>query len=308
MSDTNSPSSSLESAILQTIAYADIFDFPLTVDEIHRYLSVPATHEQVAIALNEHPFLRSALASHDNFYCLAGKESIIQTRQQRTVISNKLWSSAKDYGRRIGRLPFVRMVAVTGSLAANNADPASDIDYLIVTEPKRLWLCRLFVIMMVKWAQFKGHTICPNYFLSENALEIQEWNLFTAREIIQMTPIHGQEIYGTLRDKNRWVADFLPNADSPPAHKRRPAVDGMIKRVSEAVFRTPIGSWLEKWEMNRKIRKLAAQNPASEEACFSPDYCKGHFDGHAGRIMNAYRVRLDAIDYESTPITDLVEL
>jgi hypothetical protein len=310
MSDTNPSLSSLENAILQTIAYADIFDYPLTVEEIHRYLvTVPATCAQVDQALSEHPSMLSALSTQDGYYCFTGREAIIDTRRQRAKISQNLWAIAKSYGRRIGRLPFVRMVAVTGSLAANNADPNSDIDYLIVTEPKRLWLCRLFVIAMVKWAQFRGHTICPNYFISENALVIHERSLFTARELTQMVPVYGSETYHVLYRKNAWVAEFLPNAaflqNLGNSHQESPDA---IKRDSEALLRTRIGFWLERWEMNRKIRKLTGQNPESDEARFSPDFCKGHFDGHARRIMDAYRDRLNTIAYDGpTPIADLVE-
>ena len=32
---------SMERAVLETLAYSDIFDFPLRIEEIHRYLSLP---------------------------------------------------------------------------------------------------------------------------------------------------------------------------------------------------------------------------------------------------------------------------
>ena len=59
--------------------------------------------------------------------------------------------------------------------------------------------------------------------------------------------------------------------------------------------------------MNRKIRKLTGQDPVSDEVCFSPDLCKGHFDGHARRILDAYQDRLNTIDYQPTLFADLVE-
>ena len=39
--------SALEEAILKTLAYSDIFDYPLTLDELHKYLVISATKDEI---------------------------------------------------------------------------------------------------------------------------------------------------------------------------------------------------------------------------------------------------------------------
>ncbi len=57
-------------------------------------------------------------------------------------------------------------------------------------------------------------------------------------------------------------------------------------------LRTPLGQWLDHWEMQRKIRKFQPQ-AAGSDAAFSRDWCKGHFDAHKQYALTAYQTRLE---------------
>lgn len=287
---------SLEVAIVQAVAYSDIFDYPLTAIEIHRYLmEAPATLDEISRILTGGRLVPRFLSSCEGFFSIPGREEIVETRRQRSEQSREVWKRAFRFGRIIASLPFVRMVAVTGELAMDNVGPHSDIDYFIVTEPGRLWLTRLMVIAVVRCAGTRGPEICPNYLLSSEALELDDRNMYTAHEVAQMVPIAGLEMYRRLRDLNPWVLDYLPNAAGPPRHIEAPAHWRGLRRLAERLLRTGIGARLERWEMDRKIRKLAGGDARLPETAYSPDRCKGHVDGHGERILSLFRKRWQAV-------------
>lgn len=288
----NSDLSAIESAILQTITYVDVFDYPLTPTEVHRYLiGVQTTAEAVNQILNNGHLVPDRLNQQDDYFFLSGHSAIVETRRRREAISKEMWPIAWHYGRLLSALPFVRMVALTGSLAVNNVEPPGDIDYLIITEHGRLWSCRAWTILLVRLAARRGIHLCPNYFLSERNLQFEEKNLYTAHELTQMVPIAGLSTYRQIRQLNSWTADFLPNATGIPqallTNEPR-STKRTIKRIPTAIIeslqRTPPGGWVERWEMERKIRKFSHQS-GGDESAFSANWCKGHFDGHRHRVL-----------------------
>jgi hypothetical protein len=285
----------ISASILSTVAYADIFDYPLTTTQIHRYLAgQTASKAEIATALADDRQVGCALSKKASFYTLRGREHLVDLRLRRAEVATRLWPRALRYGRAIAALPFVRMVAVTGALTMDNVEPDDDLDYLIITEPGRLWLARALVIGLVgKWAARHGDEICPNYLLSEKALVFEEHNLYTAHELAQMIPLSGQPLYQRMCRFNPWMARFLPNAQGPPKDvdmsegRWRPA-----RSLVETTLRTSVGARLERWERERKIRKFTHQIEDQATVSFSADRCKGHFYSHEHPVLTAFAERL----------------
>lgn len=294
----------LATAIVQTVAYVDVFDYPLRPAEVHRYLiGMAAPRAKVEQLLANGALVPRRLARHDDYLTLPGRQQIVETRRRREAIARRLWPFAIRYGRLIAALPFVRMVAVTGSLAVNNAEGEADIDYLIITANDRLWLSRAFIILIVRLAALRNVHLCPNYLLSERALLFSEQNLYTAHELAQMIPLSGQDVYGHIRHLNRWAEAWLPNAISapppaPPISAAESAPRKPLQGILERGLGGSLGGRLEKWERERKLAKFKRQTaesrqaPGSLEVHFSADWCKGHFEGHAGKIMRAFDERV----------------
>jgi hypothetical protein len=287
-------------AILNTIVYADIFDYPLTSAQIHRYLTgMRAAPESVSEQLENLGRQPGVLISVGEYYLLSGRENIVDIRKQREQTAARLWPQALRYGRMIAALPFVRMLAVTGSLAMNNAGDQGDIDFMIVTANDRVWLCRLLVLAVVRLATWQKVNLCPNYIVSERALSIPTRNLYAAHEFTQMVPLAGLDTYQEMRRLNPWFKNFLPNADGFPAQTEACDLQSShpagLRRLLEMLLSGLLGNWLERWEARRKIRKLSRENSDNPEALFNTDICKGHSNRH-GRstemVLNERLTRL----------------
>ena len=287
---------SLERAIAFAIAYADVYDYPLKPAEITRYLvGVEASRAEVDAALRSLSAPEGPLACKDGYVTLTGRESLVALRQRRADIAAEMWPRALRYGREIARIPFVRMVAVTGALTMGNVESDDDIDYFMITEPGRLWLSRFFIIqMVVKPAAREGDEVCPNYLVSTRAMTLFTHDLYHAHELAQMVPLHGWGVYRRFREANRWVARFLPNATDPPDIKGVTSQHSETapdrRRLPERVLRTPPGGWLDRREMKRMREKLAAENGHGEVEV-SPDRCKGHIGAHGHRAFEAFVTR-----------------
>ncbi len=282
----------LYAAVHLTLAYADVFDYPLTLLETHRYLiGVAASVPEVRAALAQ-----SDLVGRDgDYFHLVGREGTVGVRRRRAPVAEKMCARALRYGRLLARLPFVRMVALTGALTMGNVESGDDFDYLIITEPGRLWLTRAMVIgLVVRRAALRHDEICPNYLLTLDRLIIPQRNLYTAHELAQMVPLAGRHVYDRMRAANVWMLDFLPNAAGLPggAWRQEHEPRGALRGLAESILGADLGARVEHWEMTRKVPKLSCAVPADAEISLGPHCCKGHVGAHQQRVYEAFRRRV----------------
>jgi hypothetical protein len=286
----------IEGAILRSVSYADVFDYALTLDELHRYLIYESISlDELRETLASSDWLAARVTQVEGVCVLVGREGLAAQRRTRAESSAQLWIEARRWGRRLAHLPFVRMAAVTGALAVNNSTAGDDIDFLLVTAPGRVWLARAFAIILVRLARLAQIKLCPNYVLAESALELNRRDLFVAHELAQMVPLSGLETYWRMRAANAWEAAYLPNARTAPKYEPDLAPRGVgrwAQRLAEWLLGGKLVDWLECWERDRKIARFKKQfaHP-SPAAVLDESQVKGHFNDYGRDAIAAYADR-----------------
>lgn len=204
-------------AILKTLQYYALFSYPLTIAEIHGSCPCKCTFDiikkNIAELFDEH-----VIYKYDDMYStLPNIEQLAKRRKQGNAIALKKYVKAVKAARIIYSFPFVRFVGISGSISKGYAEVNSDLDFFIITEYNRLWICRTLLHLFKKLTFIVGaqHRFCMNYFIDTAALSLEEQNIFTATELASMIPLHGSISYKQLNTANKWVNNYFPNGYIP---------------------------------------------------------------------------------------------
>ncbi len=207
----------LHNDILKTVAYFDLFEYPLTTDQIYSFLPRNSvTAERVALAAQS-LVSEDRLSHSDGFYFLpSGNSAMPRERIEREARARRMLSSARVVSRFIKQFPFIRAIFLTGSLSKNVAERSSDIDFMIITVPGRLWIVRMMLTMFRKIFLFGSRKFfCTNYYVSENGLTLDRRNTYTAVEVVTTKVIWNSEAFYEYQRHNLWTKQFLPNISIP---------------------------------------------------------------------------------------------
>ncbi|MEO6633860.1 MAG: hypothetical protein ABIN13_19105 [Mucilaginibacter sp.] len=231
--------------ILETLAYFDLFDYPLSRAEIYLFLK------------NKHDFdvfedaLRSLLEAgiihqFDKFYTLRNDQYLVVRRNEGNQKAAELIKIAGKVGNLLIRFPYVRGIAISGSLSKNFADDNSDIDLFIITAKNKLWIARTIMHCFKKLTFLvnKEHLFCMNYYIDEQQLEIAEKNIYTAIEIATLIPLQGDTVFDSFFAANAWTRNYLPNKNMRIACAK-PVKTRLLKSLIELLFNNKAGNKID---------------------------------------------------------------
>lgn len=210
----------MEKAVLKTLSYADIFDYPLKAWEIHKWLvgRKVSLHQIEKVLRRKNLELR--IKHQDGYYFLKNRKGLVKKRLERERQSKRLLRQASWVGEILKIIPSVKLVGISGNLSMENATRVDDIDFFIITKKGRLWISRLITLLILnllgkrrqRGEKKVSGKVCVNILVEEDQLEQKNKDLYTAHEILQLRVLwQRQEVYTKFLEENNWAFKFLPN-------------------------------------------------------------------------------------------------
>ena len=267
----------LQYAVLNTLCYFQVFEYPLTKEEIWKYLSVKSSLYRLEEALTYLKQLK-LIFQFESFYCLKNDTKLIYRRKQGNKIGKAKLKKAMFIARFLGLFPFVETVCISGSLSKDFALRHSDLDYFIITAPNRLWTARNFMHLFRKlsFTVNAQNLFCMNYYISMSQLEINPKNIYTAIELSSLKPAYVHKGWDEINKHNSsWLTRYLPNsekASKPYTQRKKSIMTRFVEYIINALGGDKIEEYFYKTTMRRWAKKWAHQNYDVEQCMLSADF------------------------------------
>ncbi len=267
-------------AVLSTLAYFDLFEYPLTLEETNRYLfQIEPDLHHIEITLNESKFIKK----RGSYYQLIGPKDNIATRHERALIAKRLWKRVNRFRKIFALVPYLELIAVCNNLAYSNTKLDSDIDLFIVTRSERMFTARLFLTFWLQLLGVRRHgkkiggRFCLSFFTTGDNLDFtpikkDPLDIYLAYWIQTLQPITGDRtVYDTILHENHpWLNKIFTQPIHPNMYrfKEGPKWATALKKLQERILDSKWGEKLENhlqtWQLKRAHKKrilVETENP-----------------------------------------------
>lgn len=295
--------STLQTNILETLSYFDLFDYPLTLEQIYllisfKYVSLPRLYN----CLESHS-MRQYVDKRGKYYCLKGRAENIIHLPQRYKRAQHLESLAIRTAGLIRHLPFIRGIYISGDLSKGVSSQTSDIDFFIITAARRLYIAKLFLALFRRIPIFNPQKLlCFNYLIDDEHLELDQKNQFVAMEIAYLGMLYNQLLYDKFLNANKWVKSYAPRYQFIRAGIHGLAFShSRLQSFIEFVFNHAAGEYFDRllmnlWRLAWSIKYVHKRSIRNLLLCGTQrSFCKAHGFKRDVIILDEYNKRLKAL-------------
>lgn len=289
-----------ETAIAQSVLYAALFDYPLTLAQLRQTLIASAqTPTQILATFERSAALKAAIDYRDGLFFPHGRDALVAERRRREARSRLFLRRHRRLLSLICGLPYVRMVALSGSIAHLNLEGNGDLDLFIITRGRHVWSITVCVVLLAKLLR-RRRTLCANFVISDAALSLDQQDLFTASQIIHLKPLVGGDVYTRFVAANPFVTRFYPNFHA--AHSRgfapaRSRVRDYLKGGLESICGTPSAAveWICRRAYTAYLIRRAATWRSPEQVRLEPDCLKLHTQSHRKSVLSRFEEAMHSL-------------
>lgn len=266
------------------MAYLRLVRLSVTPEELYRLLWRPdprSTYENFLSALE-----KSGARRVNGFVCLNDEDQrLIEERGRYVVPTELMLRQARRAAHLVAWVPFLEAVFVCNSVGSETARPESDIDWLVITRPGRIWLVRALLNIVLRVAGLRTYgnheagRICLSFFIDHDQLDLARLralpeDIHFAYWLHQMVPVYGHASwYPRFVEANTWTKQYVPFVhESLVAAVYEPALFGRfttrIKQVLAWLLGRKMGDFLERCVQALQYRKL---KPSLKEKSQNPE-------------------------------------
>lgn len=290
----------LSERIISTLKFFDLQDYPLTSYELWRYLiSDPEAlkenldenfeligAESIAPAPVHYDTLLTALDALVREQRVCGKNGFYYLPERKQLVGKRLVNYR--YGIRRERfirrylkftkhIPFIRSISIAGSQALGLKRKSSDIDLLILTDGRFMWMARIFLsayfqILGVRRYKNKiSNRFCLNHYFANLDIKTSR-NLYTALEYTKLRHVVYPQSLGDFQRRNQnWIKTFFPNVRFPELRVRKQST---LQRLLEGLLDNRLGLWLNSQAGKLQLRRIRQDKyilATEDELSFHPN-------------------------------------
>jgi hypothetical protein len=298
----------IQEGILRALLYFDIWEYPLTLEELRTFLPVTVSDEAELLEALREPAHGFDVRRHGSYVSVSRRTGdIVERRRRREEHAMRLWRGARIAAALIRRFPFVRAVFVSGDLSMNSTSRESDADFFILTEPGRLWIARTLLILFKKLVLLNRKKFwCLNSFRTVDHLVYSERNIYCAAEIAHVKPLANTTLFESFLTANSWILTFFPNF-RPELPGRQ--LIGDRKSILQAALEAVLGLFpldrIDALLMNKMRMVWERRYPQFDREALermylcTPQESRAYGRDFQGKVLDLYRRKLEQYGIES---------